>query len=183
MPRGSEFNPAGISWAIEGNTLAFRPFPPINDTDWILYYVPSADFKPHYSTGGAVNSGDAADTFRLAPSLGNNDIGEIDNRDNAYVGQVLRVITSTKVIERIIDAHSYNASLGLWTVHTRVSLGGLAAARLEPACPEGHRVDGWGRVLPVGSHPGHRGVGCGLRAGRPAQCRRACGWRSYCPAG
>lgn len=122
IPRGSDFNPAGVGWAIEGNTLAFRPYPAQDDAEWLLYYVPSADFKPHYSEGGEVDSGDGDDVFRLAATLdASTDIGEIDNRENAYVGQVLRVLSGDTVVERIIDRHYLEG--GLWKVHTRVALG------------------------------------------------------------
>lgn len=120
IPRGSDFNPAGVGWAIEGNTLAFRPYPAQNDAEWLLYYVPSADFKPHYSEGGAVAAADGDDVFRLSATLdASTDIGEIDNRENAYVGQVLRVLSGDTVIERIIDEHYFEDAM--WKVHTRVA--------------------------------------------------------------
>lgn len=120
LPRG-EFNPMGPGIALEGNTLAVRPFTNATDTAWSLWYIPSGDMQPHYSEAGEIDAGtDGADVLRLAATLGDTDVGTIDRRANAYVGQVLRLLPSDGVLqERIIDRHYLDAD-AMWKVHTRV---------------------------------------------------------------
>jgi hypothetical protein len=120
MPRG-EFNPIGPGVALEGNTLAIRPFTDTTDSDWSLWYIPSGDIQMHYSQGGEINAGeDGADVLRIAATLGDTDVGTIDRRANAYVGQVLRLLPEDGVLqERIIDEH-YLDTDNKWKIHVRM---------------------------------------------------------------
>lgn len=125
LPRG-EFNPLGPGVSLEGNTLAIRPFPSTTDQDWVLYYIPSGDIQPHYSSAGVINSADGADIIRIATALTGSDVGTIDRRSNAYVGQVLRILPATGIVqERIIDRHFLDGST--WKVHTRTPLNPIPA--------------------------------------------------------
>lgn len=117
LPR-SQFNWCGPGWALEGNTIVFRPTPQKTDADWALWYVPGGDIQPHLSSSGSVNVADEAGVFRLAATLSGTDLGTIDKREQAYVGQVLRILSGTTVIERIIDRHYLEG--GLWKVRARV---------------------------------------------------------------
>jgi len=108
IPR-NEFHPHGVGWAIEGNTLRFDPKQKAakNNNTWNIYYVPSGDVMPHYSNDGGEMMGDRK-TFKLDASP---DLGAIDRRENAYAGQILRVIPATGMIEeRIIESHDVDLS-------------------------------------------------------------------------
>lgn len=101
----NEFHPSGPGWALEGNTLRFEDEMPA-DT-WTIYYVPSGDIMPHYSTDGGTMRGDRK-TFVMdtTPNL-----GELDRRENSYAGQILRVIPATGMIEeRVIASHDVDLS-------------------------------------------------------------------------
>ena len=108
MPR-NEFHPQGVGWSLEGNTLRFDPkhAASIGTNTWNIYYVPSGDTMPHYSSGGGTMQADLK-TFLLdtTPNL-----GAIDRRENAYAGQILRVIPATGMIEeRVIESHDVSLS-------------------------------------------------------------------------
>lgn len=109
VPRS--FNhPTGEGWAIEGNVLAFRPLPQRNET-WDIWYIPTGDFLMHWATDGTLQaSQDEAsgyDRFVLSQSPS---LGDLDKRENAYAGGMLRVLDGGGgvVEERIIE--SYDAS-------------------------------------------------------------------------
>ena len=101
MPR-TEFHPNRVGWALEGNTLRFDPKFGKNEKDYTIYYIPSGDVMPHYSADGGTVTGDGT-TLRLDASP---DLGTIDRRENAYAGQILRVIPAAGMIEeRVIASH------------------------------------------------------------------------------
>ena len=109
MPR-NEFHVEGLGWAIEGNTIRVDPKVG-SEMTFTLYYVPSGDNMPHYSTTGAL-AGD-----RQTLTLGTATLGAIDRRENAYGGQILRLIPATgKVEERVIESHDVDLN----TVTTRI---------------------------------------------------------------
>lgn len=99
VPRG-ERNLCGPVWALEGNTLALRPFPTETE-DIDLWYRPSGDILAHYSADGGTINSETTFTLSAAPTL-----GDVDYRENAYAGCQLRVIENGNVDERVID--SYN---------------------------------------------------------------------------
>ena len=114
MPR-HEFHPYGTGWALEGNTIRFDPKIQAarGTTTWNIYYVPSGDVMPHYSNDGGEMKGDRQ-TFVLdsTPNL-----GEVDRRENAYAGQILRVIPATGMVEeRVISSHDVD----LGEIETRI---------------------------------------------------------------
>ena len=101
MPR-TEFHPHGVGWALEGNTLRFDPKFGKNEQDYTIYYIPSGDVMPHYSDNGGTMTLDGS-TLSLDSSP---DLGSVDRRENAYAGQILRVIPATGLIEeRVISSH------------------------------------------------------------------------------
>lgn len=103
MPR-NEFHPYRVGWSIEGNTLRFDPKKKEAQSGyvWQIYYVPSGDVMPHYSSSGGEMKGDRQ-TFVLDSSP---NLGDIDRRENAYAGQILRIIPATGMIEeRVIASH------------------------------------------------------------------------------
>ena len=101
----TEWHPAGVGWAIEGNCLRFDPKFGRTDRDWTIYYVPTGDVMPHYSVDGGTMRGDRQ-TFVLDSAP---DLGALDRRENAYAGQILRVIPATGMIEeRVIASHDVN---------------------------------------------------------------------------
>ena len=126
----NEFHPYGVGWAIEGNTLRFDPKQENASTgnSWHIYYVPSGDIMPHYSADGGTMQGDRK-TFKLdtTPNL-----GSIDRRENAYAGQILRIIPETGMIEeRVIATH--DVDLGEVTTRLAFSTPLSANVRYEIA--------------------------------------------------
>lgn len=107
----SEFNVYGPGWALEGNTISFKPYPTEAKTYTILY-VPSGDVAAHYdaNAGGTLN---ANGTFTLDTAVS---IGSLDKRENAYVGCYLRIFGANVVDECVISA--YNAATRVATLRT-----------------------------------------------------------------
>lgn len=104
MPR-TEFHPHGVGWALEGNTLRFDPKFGKNEQDYTIYYIPSGDVMPHYSLdGGAMSASGEGFTLEGTP-----DLGQVDRRENAYAGQILRVIPPSGMVEeRVISSYDVN---------------------------------------------------------------------------
>jgi len=100
VPR-NEFSPRGPGWQIQGNMLSFRPLPATGESV-DLHYIPNGDFHPHYDADGGNLSTSTTFVFDNAPTL-----GDIDRRENAYAGAILRVWdSSTNVIEeRVISSY------------------------------------------------------------------------------
>jgi hypothetical protein len=110
FPR-NEFNWRGPAWKVEGNQLAIRPRPILNDT-YDLWYVPSGDIEPHLSTDGQLDAD--FDTLTLGSTLS---LGRLDPRPHAYAGMYLRMIHSGETHEdRVIASHDESA--GTVTVRT-----------------------------------------------------------------
>jgi hypothetical protein len=137
IPRGL-FNLRGPNWKIEGNILSFLPYPPADYADMELWYIHSGDFSPVYSTGGVsafqLGATRATATFNVSTAA---TLGDWDRRPSAYVGQMLRLIPSTGVVqERIISGWSYSS--GTWTATLRsafstdASTGNLPAFEIAP---------------------------------------------------
>lgn len=119
VPRGL-FNLRGPNWKIEGNILSFLPYPPANYADMELWYIHSGDFSPVYSTGASasffLNTAKTTATINVGTAA---TLGDWDRRPSAYVGQMMRLLSSNGVIEeRIISGWSYVSST-LWTVTFR----------------------------------------------------------------
>ena len=99
----------GQNWALEGNMICFRPFPQdlTGNTTWTIRYTTNGDMAPHYSTnvaGGSASSLDATRTlFTVSDSP---QLGLLDKRENAYAGQILRILDGNVFEERVIA--SYN---------------------------------------------------------------------------
>jgi hypothetical protein len=137
IPRGL-FNLRGPNWKIEGNILSFLPYPPKDFADMELWYIHSGDFSPVYSTGGVgsftLNAGLNEATFSTAVS---SSLGDWDRRPSSYVGQMLRLIPSTGVLEeRIISAWTYIGT-NTWKAtlrkpFTSASAGNLPAFEIAP---------------------------------------------------
>ena len=111
----------GPTWALEGNMLCFRPFPTGVDgiTPFTIRYTSNGDMSPHYcsnltggSNGGVLNAGLSTFTLPLN-GLGAGDLGIIDQRENCYAGQILRLLgrtagggfTFTTREERVISSY------------------------------------------------------------------------------
>lgn len=85
----------GQIWALEGNMICFRPFPSglTGNNTWTVRYTTNGDMMPHYADGSSSTNRGSLDatrtlfTFASAPGLGG-----LDRRENAYAGQVLRVL-------------------------------------------------------------------------------------------
>lgn len=107
----------GQVWALEGNMLCFRPFPTgvTGITPFTIRYTSNGDMSPHYcanltggSNGGVLNAGLSTFTLPLN-GLGAGDLGIIDQRENCYAGQILRLLNKTSGFttreERVISSY------------------------------------------------------------------------------
>jgi hypothetical protein len=124
----------GQNWALEGNMLCFRPFPQnlSGNTTWTIRYTTNGDMSPHYhdstvTNAGSLNAGKTEFTFSTSPSL-----GLLDKRENAYAGQVLRILDGDVFEERVIA--SYNPATRVATLKRPFSTP-TAGAHLYEVCP------------------------------------------------
>ena len=107
LPR-SQYSNRGPNWSLEGNRLAIRPYPTGAETDtYEIWYIPTHDAKPHYAEDGHLNSD--AKTVILSQTSGgwaSQILGDIDRRDQIYVGSTIRILEAAGLVEeRIIIAH------------------------------------------------------------------------------
>jgi len=133
IARRDDSDPRGPGWSVEGRELHIRPQLESGDTGsgYALWYVPSGDLVPHYSAdGGTLASGKLVLTLDSSP-----DIGDVDYRESAYVGGILRVwnTADTVVEERVISA--YDASQAKVTVRTAFSDVEVAGSRKYEIVP------------------------------------------------
>ena len=105
LPRNS-YHPQGPNWSLEGNNLSIRPYP-IENEDVEIWFIPSTDIKPHYAEDGLL---DGAGVFTFSASDGgwaSQILGDVDKREKAYQGCLLRIIESDgRVQERIISTYN-----------------------------------------------------------------------------
>ena len=113
----------GQNWAIEGNMICFRPFPQttgLSNLTWTIRYTTNGDMMPHYCALTDANGGTLTTTssFTLPSAVGTGGLGQIDIRENAYAGQVLRLLNKaagfTVREERVIE--SYNPATRVCTL-------------------------------------------------------------------
>jgi len=142
-----EAHPTGPKWALEGNVIAFRPFPTV-DEDITVWYTPNGSVCPHYSAaGGACDDATSATEFTLTetPTL-----GVFDRRENAYAGCVLRFLTPLKVWqERIIE--SYDAETRVCTLRVPITNAGTTTGHTYEIMPPAHyalweAIAAWGAM-------------------------------------
>lgn len=143
LPRGF-WNLRGPNWQIQGNIISFIPKPPESYANMELWYIPSGDYKPFYSTGGTSGAvlNAAKDTITITLSSLSVSAGEIDRRASAYVGQMIRLLPSTvttgTIEERVISGWSYagyGSSTWYLTVRkpfTHAVAGNLPAFEIAP---------------------------------------------------
>lgn len=117
----SDQSPMGKGWALEANTISFSPTP-TSAEDWTLWYVPSSDYLCHQGSGTVSGSLRTSIVLASTPTL-----GILDQRPNAYVGAVLRVIhTGAPWQERVIT--SYDVATRTATVNIPFDSTGYPAA-------------------------------------------------------
>jgi hypothetical protein len=108
LPRNS-YHPQGPNWSLEGNNLSIRPYPQVAE-DVEVWFIPSTDIKPHYAEDGILQT---ANELKLSTSDGgwaSQILGDIDKREKAYQGSLVRIIESDgRVQERIIENYSEGA--------------------------------------------------------------------------
>jgi hypothetical protein len=99
-------HPLGPGWFLQGNMLSFDPSPTRDQTHRV-FYVPIPDASMHRATDGTLDATLSIITLSSSPAT-----GEVDDRDNGYLGQVVRLLSSTGsggVEVRTISAHSVTA--------------------------------------------------------------------------
>lgn len=143
VPRGL-FNLRGPNWKIEGNILSFLPYPPADYDDMELWYIHSGDFSPIYSTGASasffLNTAKTAATITVTTAAA---LGDWDRRPSAYVGQMMRLIPTSGVVEeRIISGWDY-VGAGVWTATFRQPFTNATGNANLPAF----------EIAPLGSEP------------------------------
>jgi hypothetical protein len=140
LPRGF-WNLRGPNWQIQGNIISFIPHPPESYANMELWYIPSGDYKPVYSTGGVASFFLATD--KLSATITTSTaatLGDWDRRPSAYVGQMMRLLPSTGVVEeRLISGWDY-VGANVWTVTFRKAFTSATGNANLPAfeiAPEG----------------------------------------------
>ena len=134
VPRGL-FNLRGPNWKVEGNLISFLPYPPQEYAFMELWYIHSGDYSSVYvSTANASYVLDA--TKKIATIIVNTPapaLGSFDRRPGAYVGQMLRLIPTTGVIEeRLIDSWTH-VSNNTWQATVRTAFVKATANAQLPA--------------------------------------------------
>ena len=156
VPRGM-YNIRGSNWQIEGNVLSFYPLPDADYADLELWYCPSGDYNPVYlstGTSATVSVDKKSVTFNLAtaPTL-----GSWDRRPSAYVGQVLRVLSSantTAIEERMIESWAPTSpGSASWVATLRTPLVYATGNTTLPA--------GGFEIAPEGSEPLYEALAAG----------------------
>ena len=89
----------GGSFRLEGRLLRLDPAWTGDAFDVELEYIPNGDFRLHYGSGTAALATPTSFVLAEAPAA-----GELDTRENAYVGAVLRTF-GTYIQERTITAY------------------------------------------------------------------------------
>ncbi len=121
IPFRTPQNSEDAGWWLEGRELHVRPLPGSVVTDYSLWYTPSGNIVPHYSAaGGTMNIPGNQLTLDLTP-----DLGDLDQREDAYVGCILRVWTHAapdKVAETVITSYDINETTDTATVDLREAL-------------------------------------------------------------
>ena len=124
----------GPIWSLEANMICFRPFPSglTGNNTWTLRYTTNGDMNPHYhdsttTNAGSLNAGKDQFTLSSAPAL-----GLLDKRENAYAGQVLRILDGSVFEERVIA--SYDPSTRVATLKRPFSTPS-SGAHLYEVCP------------------------------------------------
>lgn len=136
----------GPNWVLEGNMLCFRPFPTGVDgiTPFTIRYTSNGDMSPHYCalTSGAcgvLNAGLL--TFTLPADVGAGGLGLVDQRENCYAGQILRLLAKTSGFttreERVIS--SYDPATRICTLRRpfTTNIAGNYAYEVAPARSQG----------------------------------------------
>ena len=136
----------GPTWALENNMVCFRPFPTgvTNLTPFTIRYTSNGDMSPHYCalTSGAcgvLNAGLL--TFTLPADVGTGGLGLIDQRENCYAGQILRLLNKstgfTTREERVIA--SYDPAYRICTLRRpfTTNTAGNYAYEVAPARSQG----------------------------------------------
>lgn len=95
-------NPGGPSYTLEGNALRMTPIPTTTVT-LVIEYIPGGTISPIEGTGDTTTAGSLTISTVTA--------GSKDQRENSYVGYMLRVTDSLGYTEeRIISAYDRSAS-------------------------------------------------------------------------
>jgi hypothetical protein len=115
MPR-TEWHYRGPNWKVEGNMMVFSPTPDADYSDIELQFMHNGEIQPfQLSTGATLDVTKSIITFPLTTST---QVGTIDRRDNAYLGCVVRILTSTAVQEeRIISTWTKDSTN--WKIEVR----------------------------------------------------------------
>jgi len=136
----------GPNWALEGNMLCFRPFPSgvTGITPFTIRYTSNGDMSPHYcalttGAGGVLNAGLL--TFTLPADVGSGGLGLVDQRENCYAGQILRLLNKgagfTTREERVVA--SYDPATRICTLRRpfTTNIAGNYAYEIAPSRSQG----------------------------------------------
>lgn len=111
----NQFHALQQGWSIEGGSLRIFPYPSAGLTIYVQY-VSNGDVYPHYATG-SLDATKTIVTLNSSPTL-----GQMDQRVNAYAGQIMRILPSSVsgvVEERVIESSAYSS--GTWTATVRTA--------------------------------------------------------------
>ena len=103
MPR-TEWHYRGPNWKVEGNMLVFTPTPDQDYDDLELQFMHNGEIQPFRLTSATLSAPSGSLDTLTFPLSTTPLLGTIDRRDNSYLGCVVRLLTTTGVIEeRIIS--------------------------------------------------------------------------------
>lgn len=147
MPR-NVYHFKGPNWMIEGNVLSFMPYPEVNYADLELWYCPSGDYQAFYCSSpqagsATLNASKDQVLLNMSALSASGLVGSVDRRPSAYVGQMIRLLSSATsgiIEERMISTWAPTATAGQWAATLRRPFTHATASALLPSFeigPEG----------------------------------------------
>lgn len=129
MPR-TEWHYRGPNWKVEGNMMVFSPTPDQDYLDLELQFMHNGEVMP-FRTTATLDATKSILTFALTNTP---EVGVIDRRDNAYLGSMVRILTSTGIVEeRIISGWTKNSTNWQTTVRLPFTYAAAGTVTVEYA--------------------------------------------------
>lgn len=129
----NQYHPLETGWRIEGNIIKFTPAPAVAGETVDIVYTPNGLFNPFYTGSGNTATITTTTTVTLPASPA---YGRLDKRENAYIGQTLRVLGSSVHEERQISG--WDPATRVVTLRRPLVVNGMGsvAAEVVPAASE-----------------------------------------------
>ena len=106
-----ENDPNGNGWAIEGNRLSIRPNPTTSKlSNYVLWYVPSGDFLPHYAKDGVIYDSDKKVVTLTSVGLFSRQLGIVVAYE--IVAPWMSTVMTAVVVKSILELMTLKGKLG-----------------------------------------------------------------------